>query len=339
MKQIGPIESAAAWKGQELLNQPAWNESFTAQELAELDEAIRVTSELPIEQISESQFELPSLRERLVRIQYLLEEGSGAVLLKGIPTERYSVDELKRFFWGMMSHVGTPISQSATGEKIFSVRNEGFGEKDPKTRGPNTRKKLSYHTDRCDVIGFLCIQPAFQGGENQVVSSISVFNQICETRPDLLEVLMQPFYYKRHNVDLGNQQAFTQQPIFSIHEGHFAANFLRVLIERAYQDPALPDMTDLQREALDYVETIAADPELHFSFRQEAGDLVLLNNFVTFHRRHEFKDAPEHPRHLLRIWLSVPNSRPLHPMFAGNYGSVAAGAIRGGMQPQRNTGA
>ena len=29
--------------------------------------------------------------------------------------------------------------------------------------GPNTRKRLSFHTDRCDVIGFLCLRQARSG--------------------------------------------------------------------------------------------------------------------------------------------------------------------------------
>ena len=62
--------------------------------------------------------------------------------------------------------------------------------------------------------------------------------------------------------------------------------------------------------------------------------MLFFNNFVTLHRRSEFTDSPdpELRRHLLRIWLSVPNSRPLDPLFAGNYGATAAGAVRGGMR-------
>lgn len=329
-----PIESPAAWKGDQLFACPQWNQPLSPTELDELEVAMQATREVPISEITPSRVALPTLSRRLQDVQHQLENGCGAVLLKGLPTENCNVDELKRLFWCVSCHIGTPVSQSAAGDKIFSVRNEGYGDKDPKTRGPNTKKKLSFHTDRCDVIGFLCIQPAMSGGENEVVSSVSVFNQILATRPDLLEVLMQPFLYKRHNVDLGNSKPYTEQPIFSIYQDHFAANFLRVLIQRAYSDAETVDMTTEQREALDYVESTAEEPGLHASFRQEAGDLVFLNNFVTFHRRHEFEDDPQHPRHLLRIWLSVPNSRPLHPMFAGNYGAVEAGAIRGGMRPQ-----
>ncbi|MBP85519.1 MAG: hypothetical protein CMJ64_02195 [Planctomycetaceae bacterium] len=44
-------------------------------------------------------------------------------------------------------------------------------------------------------------------------------------------------------------------------------------------------------------------------------------------------DDPALKRLLLHIWLSVPNSRPLDPRFAGSYGATEAGAIRGGMKP------
>ena len=37
--------------------------------------------------------------------------------------------------------------------------------------------------------------------------------------------------------------------MFSWFEGHFAANLLRVLIDRAHAAPELPDLTDAQREA------------------------------------------------------------------------------------------
>jgi alpha-ketoglutarate-dependent taurine dioxygenase len=219
---------------------------------------------------------------------------------------------------------------------LFHVRDAGYGTQDPRTRGPNTSKRLSFHTDRCDVIAFLCLRQAPAGGENYVVSSVALFNELLGRRPDLLEVLMQPFYYQRHNVDAGNRLPYCRQPIFSLFEGHFAASFLRVLIERAYQMPELPEMTDQQREALDYLEQLAEDPSLHVRFLQQAGDILFLNNWVTLHRRSAFQDGAtaDQRRHLLRLWLSVPNSRPLDPMFRDNFGATEAGAVRGGMQPQ-----
>jgi alpha-ketoglutarate-dependent taurine dioxygenase len=264
-----------------------------------------------------------------------LENGSGATMIRGFPRTKYSQDEAERIFFGVMSHVGTAVSQSAKGERIFHVRDEGFGENDPKARGPNTAKGLSFHTDRCDVITFLCLQQAKAGGENQVVSSPALYNEILHRRPELLAELVKPFYYKRHNVDTANQRSYCQQPIFSLHDGYFAANLLRVLIDRAYSMPDVPDMTPLQLEALDFVQEVAEEESMHVTFRQVEGDILLLNNWVTLHRRSAFEDHQEleRRRHLLRIWLSVPNSRPLDPAFEANYGATAAGAIRGGMRP------
>ena len=104
--------------------------------------------------------------------------------------------------------------------------------------------------------------------------------------------------------------------------------------------PETPEMSELQREALDFIERLAESPEFHVTFRQRPGDMLFLNNFVTLHRRAEFVDHldPERKRHLLRIWLSVPNSRALDPRFAANYGSTAPGAIRGGMNAENQQG-
>lgn len=328
------IEHPAAWQGEELLGRSDWLHKLSEQHVQELEQALGATRSLEMEAIDAEVFSLPTLGERLQGIQHSLEHGSGGAILRGFPVERFDEADARRIFWGLARHIGTPISQSATGERIFSVRDEGFGEGDARARGPNTRKRLSFHTDRCDVIGFLCLKQAKSGGENEVVSSMTLYNQVLERRPDLLAVLMQPYYYQRHNVDTGNDLPYCQQPIFSFHDGHFACNLLRVLIERAYQMPDVPAMTDQQREALDYVETLAEDESLHVRFRQQPGDILFLNNWVTLHRRSEFEDYPEleRRRHLLRIWLSVPNSRPLDPAFAANYGATAAGAIRGGMR-------
>ena len=123
----------------------------------------------------------------------------------------------------------------------------------------------------------------------------------------------------------------------SIHSSNrsFACCLLRVLIERAHAHPDLPDLTPRQLEALDLVESIAASDRYRLRFRQEPGDLIWMNNWLVLHKRQAFTDwaEPERKRHILRLWLSMPNSRPLDPLFADNYGAVEAGEIRGGMRP------
>jgi len=281
----------------------------------------------------------PELGHLLKKVQHQLEHGPGVVLVKGLDEWARHPEAAAERFLRLCQQVGTPVSQSAEGDLVFSVRDAGFAESDPRSRGPNTKKKLSFHTDRCDVIAFLCLAQAKRGGENEIVSSVALYNEIRKRRPDLLEVLMQPFHYQRHTVDLGNERPYCRQPVFSFRDGHFAGCFLRVLIERAHQDPAIGPMPERQREALDFLESVAAEPQMHLRFRQEPGHVLFLNNWVTFHRRTEFEDhpEPERRRHILRVWLSMPNSRPLDPLFKDNYGSVEAGALRGGMRPLEKT--
>ena len=329
-----PIGGPAAWQGQQLFETHRWPLRLTAADLDELTTAVSNTAALPLVALSRDNFELPQLAPKLASLQTELEEGCGAILIKGCDIERFSADASQRMFYGLTTHLGTAVSQSSGGDIVFNVRDEGYKTADAKTRGPNTSQRLSFHTDRCDVIAFLCLQQAITGGENQIVSSVAVYNQILSERPDLLQILSQPFYYKRHNVDAGNADAYCQQPIFSFCEGRFASAFLRVLIDRAYADHNTPEMTAPQKEALDFVEEVCARQTMHVEFRQEPGDILLLNNWITYHRRNAFQDHKNiaQRRHLLRIWLAMPNSRPLDLAFLANYGAIEAGALRGGMK-------
>jgi len=329
-----PLDHPSLWRGQELQERADWQIHFTEPEIKELLLVADSCADRPAEEIELTDIELPQLASRLARVQHDLEHGSGAVFMRGLPAGDLDQAALERVFWIIAVHLGTPLSQSAEGERLFSVADAGYAPDDRRTRGPNTRRKLSYHTDRCDVIGFCCHRQAKSGGENRIVSSMALYNEILKQRPDLLAVLCEPFYYLRHTVDDGNDKPWCRQRVFSFCEGHFAANLLRVLINRAHVHPDLPDLTDEQVGALDLVETLADEPHLHCSFRQEPGDLFFVNNWVNLHRRTEFEDwpDPDRRRHILRIWLSMPNSRPLDPLFVDNYGSVEAGALRGGMK-------
>ena len=184
------------------------------------------------------------------------------------------------------------------------------------------------------MIAFLCVRPAKTGGENHVISSATLYNEMLRRYPAEARVLEGVFPYLRHTVDGGNEKPFTFVPVFTCHEGFFAASLLRVLIDRADASPEAPSLTVEQRGALDRLQEVAEDPSLYASFRLEAGDILLLNNWVTLHRRTGFEDfaEPERRRHLMRIWLSLPNSRPLDPRFAEHFGATEAGALRGGMR-------
>lgn len=265
-----------------------------------------------------------------------LEKGSGMARLSAPKSLAiFDTNQSSRWFLDFCQQLGTPLSQSSNGDLVLGIRNESYGKEDPRTRGPNTNRRLSFHTDRCDVIAFLCLNPAKNGGENQIVSSTAVEAIIRKERPDLYTLLIKSYPFKRHVIDRANPSPFCMQPIFSWKDSLFACSYLRVLIDRADADPDCPDLTAQQKEAIDFLDEVCERENLQTRFTLKAGDLLFLNNWTTLHRRTGFEDFqdPKKRRHLLRVWLSMPNSRPLDEAFRANFGAVEAGALRGGIHP------
>ena len=61
--------------------------------------------------------------------------------------------------------------------------------------------------------------------------------------------------------------------------------------------------------------------------RLAPGDMQFVYNHTNLHDRTGFTDwpDPEQRRHLLRLWLSLPDDRTLPPVFDERYGSVEVG--------------
>jgi hypothetical protein len=78
---------------------------------------------------------------------------------------------------------------------------------------------------------------------------------------------------------------------------------------------------------------MAVAEEECFEMRFEPGDIQLLNNHVIYHGRTAFKDdqSTGQDRLLMRLWLSVPNSRALPDDHAVLWGDVGAGKPHGGI--------
>jgi Taurine catabolism dioxygenase TauD, TfdA family len=73
--------------------------------------------------------------------------------------------------------------------------------------------------------------------------------------------------------------------------------------------------------------------ELAIQMAFQPGDIQLLNNHVTYHGRTAYEDADmTHDRLLLRLWLSMPNSRALPADFEALWGTIQPGALRGGIR-------
>ena len=82
----------------------------------------------------------------------------------------------------------------------------------------------------------------------------------------------------------------------------------------------LGGMPDDLREAMDYITELTHRPDLMLEFTIEPGEMAIWNNFTLLHARTAFEDydEPELKRHLLRLWVDVPQGRPVLPVYLRN---------------------
>jgi hypothetical protein len=266
----------------------------------------------------------------LSEIAQELETGRGMILLRGLPTA-YSPDELRLAYWGIGTHLGTAVSQGGRGELLANVEDEGQKVEFTKRRGSKTSDALAFHSDRCDVVGLLCVRKSRSGGASRVVSAAAIHNEVLRRRPDLIDVFYGDWYHSRQGDEQAGESRAYPKPIFGVRDGHFTGLFSPTYIRSAQEFPEVPRFTRDQREALDLYYVLSEELALSMTF--EPGDIQLLNNHLTYHARTAFEDyeEPAHKRLLLRLWLAVPGSRPLPAGFEHVFGKTDAGAVRGGV--------
>ena len=333
-QRVGEIASPADWCGPEIYGSARWMRQLSDQSIDEIDQALRGAQQagIAIAALTRETFPLPTFAADLAAMRGELETGLGLQLYRGFPTARYNVDELRMIYWGLAKHIGTAVTQSHRGDIIGDVRDIGVDSNSAKGRGYTSNQKLIFHCDSADVTGLFCINPAKSGGRSLIVSSIAIHNEISRTRPDLLAVLHQPYYWSWQDQERPGELPYYPQPIYGVCDGHPTSRYIRVHLDSAQAFDAVPRLSDIQAEALDLVDALCASPEFHFQMDFVPGDIQFLNNHVTYHARTAFEDydEPERMRHLMRMWLSVPNSRPSPQSFAPLYRNVAPGAVRGG---------
>jgi hypothetical protein len=328
------IEGPADWRGPDLVKSNAWIHDWTKGEIAEIESAFADARKQgkSLETLTREDFPLPIVSQRFAEARERLENGCGLQLFRGFPNERYSKDELRLIYWGIGKHLGTARSQSRVGDLLGDVRDFGVITASAGGRGYQSNQRLNFHTDSCDVTGLFVLHVAKSGGLSKLASSVAVRNEIARRRPDLLEVLYEPFHWSWNKQEPPGEKPYYPQPIFSEQAGFFSCRYIDGQIKNAQAFPEVPRFTSAQNEARAMIDDLANSEEFNFAMMFQPGDLQLVNNHICFHARTAFEDwpDPERHRHLLRMWLAVSNSRPLCPLMGTIYQDQHAGAVRGG---------
>jgi hypothetical protein len=250
---------------------------------------------------------VPRFAEKTRIFRRELQYGRGFVLVRGVPVEGRTRDELARLYLLLGSLLGDAVPQNGQGDLLCDIRDVGADPTDPNVRLYTTRAEQDFHTDGADLIGLLSLRGAKSGGASRLVSSVSVVNAVARERPDLVGALFESFPFHLHGARTPGSPTHFRMPICRWDGAHLGTFFLGWYIRRALDLPDVEPLGDAQTEALEVFERTANDPALYLDMSLEPGDMQWLKNSVILHKRtaYEDHDEPELKRHLLRQWLAA----------------------------------
>jgi hypothetical protein len=338
--RLSPVDGPAAWLGADLAADTTWLRPFSPSEIVALCRALehlrRVNPELDLAKMTTHDFPIVDLADEIDDLRRAIIDGVGTRAYTGFPVADFNDTELRAIWWGLNLHVGTAVSQSWRGDVIGDVRDLGTGVTGRAGRGYTSNTELNFHSDASDLTGLFFLRQGKTGGVSRLASSVAVHNEIFRRRPDLLAVLYEPFTISCQNNELPGGRPWYDMPIFGRNGDDIACAYVRTNMLWAAKNTGSPPLTEAQIEAVEFVAEVAAEPQFGVERRFDAGTMWFCSNHTVLHMRTEFTDfdEPDRKRHLLRIWLSLPNGRALPESFATFFGDVSAGATRGGYAPR-----
>lgn len=331
---LAPVSDSALWYGRDLAPD-AWIHTLTSKEIGEVETAVNrvAASALSVSDVTRHEFVLPTLGPVLDRINDDLINGHGFHLIRGLPIDRYTELQTATAFWGIGQYFGEPVSQNAKGHLIGHVKDLGFSRKNAGHRGYQTSEELQFHSDSCDMSALLCLNTAQSGGVSRVVSSAAIHNEMLNRNLNWVKALSEPLYRDRRNEVPPGLPPWYTLPVFNYHDGYLTTSITPSNVQMAQRHAEVPRLTPDQTEALRQIDVIGTIPGVMLEFELQRGDIELLHNHAVLHARTHYEDypEPERRRHLLRLWMSTRNGRPLPSGYYERYGGYRQGRRPGGI--------
>jgi hypothetical protein len=305
-----PVEVPAAWRGEDMRRrEDLWVFPLSPAEIEELHAGQRhaAATGKPAREMTAADFPLPTLAARIAGWRREIRRGRGFVLIRGVPVGQWTQAQAETFFWCLGHHFGIPGAQNPEGDLLGHVRDQRTGED---VRYYRTNKELAVHTDTADFVGLLCLQKAKSGGLSRIASSVAVFNELMRVKPQLVPLLFQPLYFDTKGE--GGVRAFPIPPCRYFNgelRTFWQSDYYRTVNRFGHVPPMTPQLKDL----IDTYDGIANSPAFHLDMDLQPGDVQLISNHTILHARTGFEDWPEleRRRHLLRLWISIPEPLPL----------------------------
>ncbi|MBV8131835.1 MAG: TauD/TfdA family dioxygenase, partial [Alphaproteobacteria bacterium] len=163
-----PIDHPGAWEVADFKSPADYTIEFDAIHLRDIERAMRQikAAGLGLDDLRREDFEVPSLQPLIDEIRCQIGDGRGFVVVRRLPVEDYSKEEIGMIFWGIGTHLGNGLSQSVMGDRLGHVKD--FSREDPLARAYRNKQELSPHTDSCDLVGLACLRIAESGGVSRL---------------------------------------------------------------------------------------------------------------------------------------------------------------------------
>jgi len=322
MKQIRPIGGPGSWQGAAIAATDEWIVELGDEHRAELLAALRGVDEpgLELNQITVDNFPLDVTAGLFESLLDPLLDGRGFVLVRGVPMDGLTERQVELMYWGLGLRMGISLPQGGDGSAVFAhVRDEGVDREGTLGGGLLNRHSgaLPFHTDSSDIVGLLCVNPAMRGGRSTLSSATAVHDEALRRRPDLVELMYEPWWFDRKRGD--GPESFAQCPIFDVNDdGELFTFYAPDLYRQAQRGAHVPPLTDQHHEALALIDELAGSPELRLDMDLRRGDIQLANNYRVLHSRTAYEDDPDPAlrRDLIRLWLTMDRDMRLPESFA-----------------------
>jgi hypothetical protein len=110
---------------------------------------------------------------------------------------------------------------------------------------------------------------------------------------------------------------------------YLAIRYVRTFMESAQRHEGVPRHTPQQTEFLELVDAIVNEPGFALQMDFRPGDIQMVCNYTTMHARTAYKDYddPARKRHLLRLWLTLHEGRPMPADFGRGQQKAGRGGI------------
>lgn len=318
-----PVTSAAAWRGNRLVQSDEWIYRLSDAQVAELEQlgVSFVEADPDLRTVRAEDYPLSACAEAVKAWGRDVDYGRGFVLVRGLRTHLYSDALSAAIYYILGLHMGDPIRQNEMGDlvdHIYATSDKTMD--DPTARSSKVRDKLVYHSDSSDIVALMCLRPAREGGASCLVSGAEIYNEILRRRPDLAPLLLESFHWDWRRQDHDAPANTYTSPIVGLVDGVFSMYAGSLYILTAQDYPGVPKLSPEQIEVLKLFDEITYEPGMAIAMDFRPGDIQWLSNYAALHARTTFYDHPEpqRRRHLLRLWLTRNAGRPVAPGFGKN---------------------